>query len=142
MSGTERRNPHHKKRGRHPPSAQTLDDTQVQYDPHFIQQHPNAARQFPRNFAYSHRRLEANAPGTHYDGTNPADSRLYMNSQTSTVYNSPGQDHLQVAPYNVPEFQGPYHNPYNLGVGIQYVSATCLLRQPNMRKSDKHQGWI
>lgn len=127
MSGAGRRNPNHKKGGRHPPSPPTLDDPRVHYDPQFIQQQSNAAVQYPRSIAYSHRRLEANAPGQHYDGANPADSRLYMNSQLNTAYNSPDQHQLHIGQYGAPEFQGPYHDPYNLGVGIQYVSVICLL---------------
>lgn len=141
MSGAGKRNHSHKKGGRHPPSSSSmLENPQIHYDPQFVQQQSNATLQYPRDVAYSHRQLEGNTSDPHYDGADPADSHLYINSQLNTAYNSPDQSQLQISQYAAPEFQSPYHNPYNLGVGLQYVSGKCLLGQHDMRMSDVLQG--
>lgn len=128
MSGPGRRNPNMKKGTRRPPQPPAPDNYKVQFDPHFMQQQ-HVPLQNPRNaYPYNFRHLQANAPGTQYDKANAAENRPYMNSRPNTTFDSPEPHHVQIGQYGAPDFQGSYHNPYNIGLGIQYVSAISLLR--------------
>jgi hypothetical protein len=94
-----------------------------------MRQQQNAALQHQFDtYAYNLQRLQAHNPGAQYENAHAADNRSYINSRSNTAVSSPEQRQAQIIQYDIPDFQGPYHNPYNLGVGIPYVSATDLVQ--------------